>query len=74
MQFAGESLVIHPSGKVLVKANDTEQLLLCDINLQEVQKIRRNPDYLPLRRCTSYKPKIPPDHKPGGIFVSFDYH
>ena len=50
MQFAGESLVIHPSGKVLVKASDTEQLLLCDINLQEVQKIRRNPDYRARRR------------------------
>lgn len=55
MRFAGESLVIHPSGKVLVKAHDTEQLLICDIDLQEVQK-------------------IPPDHKPGGIVVSFDYH
>jgi predicted amidohydrolase len=54
MQFAGESLVIHPSGKVLVKASDTEQLLLCDINLQEVQKIRRNPDYLSLRRPDMY--------------------
>ena len=39
MQFAGESLVIHPSGKVLVKANDTEHLLICDIDLQDVQKI-----------------------------------
>ena len=54
MQFAGESHVIHPSGKVLVKANDTEQLLLCDINLQEVQTIRRNPDYLSLRRPDMY--------------------
>ena len=54
MQFAGESLVIHPSGKVLVKASDTEQLLLCDINLQEVQKIRRNPDYLSLRSPDMY--------------------
>lgn len=54
MQFAGESHVIHPSGKVLVKANDTEQLLLCDTDLQEVQKIRRNPDYLSLRRPDMY--------------------
>lgn len=54
MRFAGESLVIHPSGKVLVKAHDTEQLLICDINPQEVQKIRRNPDYLSLRRPDMY--------------------
>ena len=54
MQFAGESLVIHPSGKVLAKADDTEQLLICDIDLQEVQEVRKNLDYLSLRRPDMY--------------------
>lgn len=38
MQFAGESIVIDPRGKVLAKADDREQLLVCDIDLQEVKK------------------------------------
>lgn len=38
MQFAGESIVIDPRGKVLAKADDRKQLLVCDIDLQEVKK------------------------------------
>ena len=54
MQFAGESLVIHPSGEVLAKADDTEQLLTCEIDLQEVPEVRKNLDYLSLRRPNMY--------------------
>ena len=32
MEFAGESLVIAPNGNVIIKADDTEQLLICDID------------------------------------------
>ena len=35
MQFAGESIVIHPGGVVIVKVNDQEQLLTCDIDLRK---------------------------------------
>ena len=35
MQFAGESIVIHPGGEVIVKVNDQEQLLTCDIDLRK---------------------------------------
>ena len=31
MDFSGESLVIHPSGDILAKADDSEQLLTCEI-------------------------------------------
>lgn len=37
MEFAGESLVIAPNGNVIIKADDTEQLLICDIDFQEVK-------------------------------------
>lgn len=54
MQFAGESIVIHPSGDIIAKADDKEQLLICDIDLDEVRKIRNNIDYLSLRRPEQY--------------------
>ena len=55
MQFAGESIVIDPRGKVLAKADDREQLLVCDIDLQEVKKVRSSLDYLSLRRPEQYE-------------------
>ena len=48
MQFAGESIVIHPSGDVIAKADDKEQLFVCDIDLEEVKKVRSNMDYISL--------------------------
>lgn len=55
MQFAGESIVIHPGGEVIAKANDQEQLLTCDIDLNEVKKVRNNINYLSLRRPEQYE-------------------
>lgn len=54
MRFAGESLVVHPSGKVLLKADDTEQLLSCEIDLQEASELRRSVPYLRTRRPECY--------------------
>lgn len=54
MEFAGESLVIDPNGNVIAKADDTEQLLTCDIDLQEVKEVRKKLDYLSLRRPEQY--------------------
>ena len=54
MQFAGESIVIHPSSDVVAKTDDTEQLLVCDINLDDVKKVRSNINYLSLRRVEQY--------------------
>lgn len=36
---AGESLVINPKGDVIVKADAKEQLLMCDVNLDESCKL-----------------------------------
>ncbi len=55
MQFAGESIIINPTGKVIAKADDKEQVLICDIDLNEVQKVRNNVDFLALRRPDQYE-------------------
>lgn len=54
MEFAGESLIVHPSGEVLAKADDTEQLLICDINLQEAKEWRARVPYLATRKPEWY--------------------
>ncbi len=55
MEFAGESIVIGPRGEVIAKADDKEQLLICDIDLDEVKKVRSGVDYLSLRRPELYE-------------------
>lgn len=55
MEFAGESLVINPRGDVIVKADDKEQLLMCDINLSESCKLQKKVPYLATRRKEWYK-------------------
>ncbi len=55
MDFAGESLVIHPSGDVLYKADDTEQLILCELRLDEAREWRAKKPYLGSRRPEWYR-------------------
>ena len=50
----GADLVIAPNGDVIIKADDTEQLLTCNIDLQEVKDARKKLDYLSLRRPEQY--------------------
>ena len=54
MEFAGESLVISAEGKTLLKADDTEQIIYVDIDLEESKKIRQSKPYLTLRRTELY--------------------
>lgn len=54
MEFAGESLVVSPQGDVLVKADDTEQLIYMDIDLQQARNIRAKKPYTTLRREEFY--------------------
>lgn len=42
MDFSGESIVIHPNGSVLAKADDTEQLLVCEVDLSEAKKLKES--------------------------------
>lgn len=54
MEFAGESLVAHPSGDVLLKADDREQLLTCEVDLREAAELRKKVPYIKTRRPEWY--------------------
>lgn len=54
MCFSGESIVVDAKGEVLAKADDTEQILCVDIDMQQVKKIRNAKPYTQLRRPELY--------------------
>lgn len=55
MHFSGESIVADANGEVLAMANDTEQLLYADVNLQQAETVRKCRPYTQLRRKTWYQ-------------------
>lgn len=54
MDFCGESIVVDPNGDVFVKADDKEQIVYADLNLDDSTKTQENRPYLPLRRPETY--------------------
>jgi predicted amidohydrolase len=50
MHFCGESIVVDPSGSVVAKADDSEQILYAEIDLDLIEKSRAERPYLKLRR------------------------
>jgi predicted amidohydrolase len=40
MDFAGESIVVNPNGDVVAKADNKEQIIYADIDINEVYKCR----------------------------------
>jgi predicted amidohydrolase len=52
--FCGESIVVGPTGNVVVKAGTSEELLIGDIDLAEVPAAREKRPYLSLRRPEMY--------------------
>lgn len=54
MDFSGESIVIDANGKVLAKADDTEQILYVDVDIKEARKIREQRPYTRLRQPKFY--------------------
>ncbi|BFK77221.1 carbon-nitrogen hydrolase family protein [Acidaminococcus intestini] len=53
--FAGESLVTHPSGEVICKAGDQEELITVSIDLSEAGKWKTQYPFLELRRPDYYR-------------------
>ena len=55
MDFSGESLIVHPSGDVIYKADDREQLIVQELDLAEA-RLRREQKrpYLSQRRPECY--------------------
>ena len=55
MSFAGESIVVDANGETLIKADDQEQLIVCDVNITEAGRIRKSRPYTDLRRKEMYE-------------------
>lgn len=55
MDFAGESLVIAPTGDVIKKADDREQLVVCEVDLKEAGRLKEDKPYLKSRQPKWYE-------------------
>lgn len=56
MNFAGESLIVDSEGNRIFKADDKEQLIVCDIDLKQTAASRKRRPYISLRRPDQYEP------------------
>lgn len=54
MDFAGESIAVDAEGKLIVKADDREQIVYADINIDNSMKVRTRKPYTSLRRTEYY--------------------
>ena len=54
MNFAGESIVVDPNGDVVLKADDTEQIVYANIDITKVLDSRDERPYINLRRPEVY--------------------
>ena len=55
MNFAGESIVVDANGDTLIKADDQEQLIVCDVDIEESKRVRQSKPYTDLRRKEFYE-------------------
>jgi len=54
MEFCGESIVVDPNGEVIAKADEQEQILYADIDLDMVDKVQKDRPFEALRRPELY--------------------
>ena len=54
MDFAGQSIVVHPSGDVIVKADNAQRLVNCEIDRAEAERWRGKRPYISTRRKDMY--------------------
>lgn len=54
MDFAGESMAVDANGEILARADDTEQIVYVDINLEKSGKVREKRPYAQLMRKEFY--------------------
>jgi predicted amidohydrolase len=55
VDFCGESIVVNPYGDVVVKADDTEQILYAEIDFMMIDEARKDRPFLELRRPEMYE-------------------
>ena len=54
MDFAGESMAVDANGEILARADDTEQIVYVDFNLEKSGKVQEKRPYAQLRRKEFY--------------------
>ena len=54
MEFSGESIIVDPNGDIIFKADDQEQLIECEIDLNEAKLLRTQKPYFSTRRPECY--------------------
>lgn len=54
MDFAGEFMAVDANGEILARADDTEQIVYVDFNLEKSGKVREKRPYAQLRRKEFY--------------------
>lgn len=54
MDFAGESLLVSPTGTTLIKADDREQIVYIDLDISKAKETRSKKPYTNLRRKEFY--------------------
>lgn len=54
IDFAGESMAVDANGEILAQADDTEQIVYVDINLERSREVREKRPYTQLRRKEFY--------------------
>lgn len=54
MHFSGESIAVDANGSVIVRADDTEQIVYVDIDIQTSDEVRSSRTYTQLRRPELY--------------------
>uniref|UniRef100_UPI003FF11465 carbon-nitrogen hydrolase family protein n=1 Tax=Megasphaera elsdenii TaxID=907 RepID=UPI003FF11465 len=55
VNFAGQSLVVDSEGQTLLKGDDKEALLTCDLDLSQCRQSRSSRSYITLRRPEMYR-------------------
>ena len=54
MNFSGESIAVDANGDVIVRADDTEQIIYVDVDVQTSREVRASRNYTHLRRPELY--------------------
>ncbi|MGI6112964.1 MAG: carbon-nitrogen hydrolase family protein [Mahellales bacterium] len=54
MDFAGQSIMVDPDGQVIKKGDDSESIIVADIDFTQINSIRQKRPYLKLRRPDEY--------------------
>ncbi|QGU95470.1 carbon-nitrogen family hydrolase [Clostridium bovifaecis] len=55
LEYSGDSMIISPKGEILASSNEKEELIICDIDMSQVEKVRRRFPFKRDRREELYK-------------------